>query len=707
MTTEVPAETALESKPFQDGNALASLAILSVNVTERHLSYLDHFISFVVEALSTACGGQGGTMEVTNALKTEFGLQIPQAVVRNILRRASKLGEIDRTRDQDFYSIRAETAKDRASFRTLRANALRQQASLAQGLATFSLERFNIGWTLEEAESALQDFVAKISTSRIRQVLGTLGDSQRGEDGAEEVTQALVIGEFVTSIVESDPVAFNSLESLVKGSMLAATLYLPGSTELTNKFRDTTIWIDAPVALQWLGFEGEEALNYVDSLMELAHQQGARLGMFSHCVRELRAIVSNATDGLDNYSSGYHASRVTIKFRKDGVTKPEGRIRVQTLETDLIRRRVVIEDSPEIDPRYSIDENRLEAVFREKILYQWPSAMFSDLKSLVAVHQLRRGEYSDLVENSRAIFVTANTKVAGIAKSFFERPSGNWPEAILDHELAALLWSKSPMNAPDLPRNQIIADALAALRPSQDLWDRYGKMLEKLVARNVDLTDAVLVLRNDSEAQRILMEYSGGDPNNVTPEIVQVVLKEIAESSVAPVRAELASRTEELAVTASELAEVTKDFVLVNEEKDNYQRRLEKLELVLANRRGEAIAVSKTWEKRVTITIKTVTVALLVAAGLVAVQIAFGQLTPSVNLQGFIPSWLKWVLGLGGLVAVIVDLALKPNGHTFFGIAKCCGDWTQRFIQKRRFRAIGIDDETANRVAIGDLSVAG
>jgi hypothetical protein len=40
-----------------------------------------------------------------------------------------------------------------------------------------------------------------------------------------------------------------------------------------------------------------------------------------------------------------------------------------------------------------------------------------------------------------------------------------WPLAVLDHDLATLAWLKRPLQAPDLPRKQIIADCYAALRP--------------------------------------------------------------------------------------------------------------------------------------------------------------------------------------------------------------------------------------------------
>ncbi len=670
MTTE-PGESVIPRDGiFQDGNALASLAILSVDLSEGKISYYDHFVPFVIEALATGCGGRGNTQEITDALYSEFGLKFPLAVVRNILKRTEKRGEIEHHRDEDVFSASAGAG---ATFKSHRDDALRQQASLAQALVDFSKKNYDLSWTFEEAEIALQDFVAKISTSRIKQVLGSSSGSSNGQVGSSsEITQSFVVGEFVTYIVHRDPVAFTSLENLVKGSMLAAALYLPISPQSTRKFRNTTIWIDAPVALLWLGLDGAEAQSYIGSMMDLAKRQGANLGMFTHCVQELRSIVRGAADGISYLAPGLRPSKLTVRFRDDKMTFAEALLLSSSIEQKLAGLSVVFQDAPDHDPRYGIEEEQWEAMLQETVNYQSDGARLCDLASLIGVHRLRKGVSSDSLEDCRAVLMTANPKVTRAARRFSGINGTSWPLAIVDHDVAALLWSKEPMDAPDLPRNQIIANALAVLHPSQDLWTRYCAVLDQLAESDADLTDAVLVLRNSSEARRLLMGDSMGDPSRVTPGLVQSILKEIKESAVAPVMAERDTLSEKLDSTSKENIAM--------------RRRLEAVEQKDARLKDRAIKSSESWAKVVRTCTKIASVALIIG-------FLLSLASPTSPLLKLFPSGFQLYISISAGIVTVVGAFFLYKGHTFEKLADSLGTRAQKFIQKRKFEGIGLDSE--------------
>lgn len=667
----------------QDGNALASLAILSIDVSKGNLSYFDHFVPFVVEALATGCGGRGTTQNVTDSLYEDFGLQFPPAVVRDILKRAGRRGLVVHHNNDNDFSISGGLESNNTTFRSQRTNALREQASLAQSLVNFSLSQFELIWTHEEAENALQDFIAQINTSRILQVLGISNNGGTQESQASEITQAFIVGEFITYIVEKDPVSFGSLENLVKGSMLAAALYLPGSLQTTKKFRGTTIWIDAPVALLWLGLDGEEAKNYVESMMALALQQGAKLGMFSHSLRELRSIVKSATDGISFIAPGTRPSQLTLRFRDEKVTYAQGIAIANSLESDLSNKGVVIEDAPDYEERYGIDEAQLEEILQAAVGYHSPGALRVDLSSILGVYQLRRGATSDCIEDCRAILITGNPNLAQGARRFFGRSGSIWPTVMVDHELASLLWSKSPLNAPNLPRNRIIADALTALQPSTALWSRYTQELDRLAETNKDLTGTILVLRNDSEARRILMQESLGDPERVTPEIIQTILKEITDSVSEPIKAQLTLKELALTSTAEELSKISRVHAEVLQENDNMKIRLDRMEAEANRRKERAIKSSTRWAFCVRNGLKLLSIILAVGAFLGLIQPKFGQ--------EIVPLEFRTGVFWSSLSFVILTILFSLKGHSFFGVADRCGRRAMKFVQRSKFAKIGLD----------------
>jgi hypothetical protein len=91
-----------------------------------------------------------------------------------------------------------------------------------------------------------------------------------------------------------------------------------------------------------------------------------------------------------------------------------------------------------------------------------------------------------------------------------------WPLAVLDHHLATVAWLKRPLQAPDLPRKQIIADCYAALRPEGRLWARYLEEIEALRQRGELSNDHFVALRYSVDARRALMDTTLGDPEAIS-----------------------------------------------------------------------------------------------------------------------------------------------------------------------------------------------
>lgn len=74
------------------------------------------------------------------------------------------------------------------------------------------------------------------------------------------------------------------------------------------------------------------------------------------------------------------------------------------------------------------------------------------LDSLTAVHRARGGVSPRQLERCRALLVTDNERLVRTGRDFFDRASHEWPVAILENDLVALMWVKERQPLPDLPR---------------------------------------------------------------------------------------------------------------------------------------------------------------------------------------------------------------------------------------------------------------
>ncbi len=573
-----------------DGNFLATLAILSVGA-EKQIHYLDHFVPFVVEALALTGEDSSKAPKVVEVLLSHFGLSLPVSVAQDILKRAVRQTKIQKNGDE--FSSLATSEEDRAKFLSVRNEILRKQNFLAEKLRDYAIQAFKLNWSSEEAEVALQTFVGQMSAPQMRDILlGAIPPARREGAGSNQKI-SFVVSEFITTVLSKEPEAFSCLEQMVKGSMLASALYLVSLPRNDRKFRGTTIWLDTPIALKWLGLEGEEAKSYADSVIDLARKQGAQLGVFEHSLIEMRAVIRGAALSSRIHTGESSPKGVEVNFRNKGVTIAGAQVIASELESGFIDRKVLIASAPDIDSRYSINETELENSIKHEITYASENTFRLDLKSLVAISTLRKGTSSDCIENCQAILITDNSKLSRGARKYFDkvRP-GLWPVVLVDHQIASLLWSKSPMGAPDLPRKRIIADALAALQPTSELWGKYRRELDAYVAGDPSRADAVAILRYSGEASKFLMKETLGEPQQVSQNVLESILKNIVESENAPMKEQLAKVERLRQGSELEIEDLLQRILSIEADETNRKNRIIERSTRLANKVRKIFKVS-------------------------------------------------------------------------------------------------------------------
>jgi hypothetical protein len=270
----------------------------------------------------------------------------------------------------------------------------------------------------------------------------------------------------------------------------------------------------------------------VDLLQEL----GARLACFDRTRAEVRGVLQ----GAQLYGTG-RSSAVGDYFREKGLKRSDIELIIAGLSDALAAHKIRVVAPPGYTQHPFVDEDALRGVLERSIRYWGEGTMQHDLDAIVAVHRLRGGRTQELLEESKAIFLTTNTKLVAASREFFrlDEDGFSWPHAISDTVLATLMWLKKPMRAPDLPRKQILADCYAALRPNQGVWNQWLHEIEQ-VAKSGSYTDTQLdIMRYSPEAQRALMDKTFGAANAVDDRIVGEVLAAAESVITAPVVTEL------------------------------------------------------------------------------------------------------------------------------------------------------------------------
>ncbi len=649
---------------------LASLAILRINWDTQQQSWIDNFVPFVVECLRISAARPLEMGEVQRTLRDQFGLDVPIGVVRTIVRRAIRRG-LAAQQGRRFIVVSDALLDD--GLQQQRQDSLRQQAALVDKLCQFALGQYRRALTREEAEQALLAYVEELALPLLRTMLGAAAF----DPGPQDQGDRYIVSAFIADLVERDPQGFEHLETVVKGSMLASSLYLGNLGTVDQRFQRVTVYFDTPFLLDALGYAGKEIAQPALELLGLVRDLGALLACFDHTVTELQGVLGGIANGLRNPRrlAAVTLSRVEEHFVREGLGPSDIEVFVNTVERDLRALGINVRSTPRYEEHLGVDEPALEGLLQSEVGYQNQHARRHDLDALTAVWRLRRGQAQRRLETCRAIFVTTNSPLVRAARRFFGASCDGftWPLAILDHDLATVAWLKRPLHAPDLPRKQIIADCYAALRPEGRLWARYLEEIEALRQRGELSNDHFSALRYSVDARRALMDATLGDPEAISGTTVHAVLNATLDSIKSPLLEQLAAHEAAQAATEREAQRATGRADAAEQQATQALEQVAQANATLhAFQRTQVNRAKKKaarWARRV----ERLTVAVLT---LLVAGSAFASLASSIPVPGVvIPPGFQWpgrILFIGLLVvgAIFSVVSLMAGWSVKSGVSR-------------------------------------
>ncbi len=280
-------------------------------------------------------------------------------------------------------------------------------------------------------------------------------------------------------------------------------------------------------------------------LIDLIYAQNAKLRCFKHTFDEIWRILDASAHALQNQTQIRRAYGDAVEhFLASGYTSSDAQLEMEKLEERLQSLRIQVKAKPPHEPHTTVNESRLGTILEGEVGYRGREALLHDLDSLTAIHRLRRGNVPTTLESCKAIFLTSNSSLARASALFFQEEYGQErtaiPHCMRDHTFSTLIWLKTPLQAPDLPKRRIIADSYAALNPSDILWKAYLQEIDRLQRRGNISDQDYNLLRFSAEARNTLMELTLGDPE----EFSEGTVEEVLERARTAARSQLAGELE-------------------------------------------------------------------------------------------------------------------------------------------------------------------
>lgn len=524
---------------------LTSLAMLKVKIDEGG-DYLDYIKPFVLQVLVDHRPEPIFDITIHDYLIKDFGLNIPESIIQIVLNRLARKEPI--RKENGAFFIKG-TLSD-PQIHTKKHQAQRHINLVINGLIDFSR---TTGRNLNNEAEDMFCIISFLSIFDISCLKASLKATALPVIEDKKHSDIVLVSKFLFFISQNNPNLFDSFMVVVQGHMLANGILCPDLQKSPKTFRDIKFFIDTPLMIPFLNLEGEIKRDAAANLFILLRKLGGHIAVFSHTKDELIRVIEAAAEHLNRNDA---RSGIIGEARRRRTTKSDLLLLAGHIDDLLLKNRITVISTPEYDPKFQIDEQSFEKVLSDEISYLNPNAILYDIKSVRSIYTLRKGMSPRSIERSIAILVTTNSAFARASWNYGQRyeESRAVSPVITDFSLANIAWLKLPLEAPSLPRDEVMAFSYAALQPSEKFLFKFLDEVDKLRNQGkITIRDHQL-LRSSPVAHEILMDLTLGEDEALNFENISKTLDRAEEAIKAKEKEKLFREEEAHKLTKNQLA---------------------------------------------------------------------------------------------------------------------------------------------------------
>lgn len=500
---------------------LTSLAILKVNVDEGN-DYLEYLRPFILQILIDH-GPSFITAEIVKRrIVEQYGLTVPEPTINIVLKRISRNHPIQK--DHGAFQVVGELPNPHLSI--TKSQAGRHISSVISGLVQYSRETVKPITSESHAVTAICTFLAEFSVTCLRAYLRGSAIPMVEQTCHSDI---VLVSKFVQHLRLNDQELFDSFLILVQGHMLANALMCPDLDRAPKTYQEVEFYLDTPLIIRAIGADGKAGKAAILELISLLRGLGGRIAVFSHSIDEVRRVLIAAAEHLGHLGTSMSSMPILIEARKNGTTRSDLLLLIESLEDTLASQNIEIMPTPFYVEEFQIDEIEFKNRLTQLVHYSNRYAADYDVKSVRSIYTIRGRNTIHSIERCRAILVTNNSSFAKAAWKYGQDQESamDVSSVITDSSLANVAWLKAPMDAPALPKTQVLGFAYAALRPPMELLDKYMKEIERLEERGEITERDHQLLRSSPRVYDELTDLTLGDDSELTDETIMKTLEHV------------------------------------------------------------------------------------------------------------------------------------------------------------------------------------
>ena len=377
-------------------------------------------------------GGTHGTAnDIKQLIKSEYGIDVPQLVVKKLINATFKSLS---NRARSKYSINVFQHGESFEIQKYAFNDLELQYKKSQRNGKALQDAFEAYLNSESIEAAGLPTFANFLEKNKRHLAAFFKNS--GNINGENVEASYI--NHVTFLEHVDT-SNNDLYEIAKGLYIGSIVasFLEAGIDLEPKFEpNEAYFLDTPIVLRALDLQKEEETEPIKELLEIIKNTGGKIKILSITIEEIHKVIENA---IGNYNGTTPTSTINeaclrLAKNKAWLITYNGNLEKNIIETLKIEKETIeqafIEKHQTSKDVKALQEKRIRK-----------GNALHDVLAYLFVRQLR-GSSISLFQKAKAWFLSNNTELLKFNREV--NPNSGIAEIVMPDALTGLLWLKNP-----------------------------------------------------------------------------------------------------------------------------------------------------------------------------------------------------------------------------------------------------------------------
>lgn len=416
--------------------------------------------------------------EAQEIFERELNFNLPLLVVQMILNRAQKNLQVFTKKDHKYFPIRDAITEISKPFVEEKNHQTRRNTKFLEVFIQFVKASFARNISITEAQDILYSYLAKYQV----EIIDFFSVGQEIEVKGKSVNNIeFLFSSFLKHINDNDKENFDCFVSQVKGIFLKNYMMSTPLRDNQSNLANVTFYLDTPLILGFLGFNGESKQKVIDEMIALCNTLKAKLAIFECTQNEFENILRAWSNDLaSNNTRAFRDSTLQLlKMRGwDHVYLDNFLSRYQTI---LSKANINVLPNPKYKEEHQIDREGLKSYLKEKANNEY-TAVEHDIKAVEQIVQLREYKQRTTLKEKVSIFITTSNFLVSSVNEFFKKDFAKDAAPVIANDVwvTNMCWMMNPTLFPDWPEHLIVSNYQAIIYDDDIFWSEFVKRFKTL-----------------------------------------------------------------------------------------------------------------------------------------------------------------------------------------------------------------------------------